>query len=440
MKVTYSWLKEFVDVRLAPEVLGERLTMAGLSVAALDRVGDDWVYDIEVTSNRPDWLSVRGIAREVAAITGAKLKKASKGEGRRKKEEKTKTAASFLLSIENPKDCPLYCGTLIAGVKVGPSPQEIVRRLEALGVRPVNNVVDITNICMLECGQPLHVFDFDKLARSSIIVRRAKAGEKLVLLDGAEKNLTKDVLVIADAAQPVAIAGVMGGHDAEVTAATKNILLESAVFDSVVVRRGARILGVATDASVRFERGVDAAATKTASDRAAEMILDVAGGEISAAKMAGHQNPGKNKKLLFSLREARESLGLALPTAKTKNILINLGFGVRPKKGDVFEVTVPAARRDVKIKEDIVEEVARSVGYDRIPLTAPRIKPFVYEAPAIQRVVTVARKFLVAAGCKEAVTYSLVSDDDYKRSLIDGAGEALALVNPLSVDARLLRI
>ena len=450
MKISYSWIKEFIDIKISPEKLADKLTMAGLSVASLKQVLGDWVYDIEVTSNRPDWLSVRGIVREVVAVTNARIKKSvdgrwsmvdRKSKGKNKKDHGPWTMDYGRLSIhiEDTKDCSLYYGNLIAGVKAGPSPDWLKRRLEVLGIRPVNNIVDITNYCLMEYGQPLHAFDFDKIRQSRIVVRRAKKGERLVLIDGSEKTLSPNVLVIADGLGPMAAAGIMGGRDTEVSSKTVNCMLESACFDPVVVRRGSRVLGIASDSSYRFERGVDIPTIKAGLDYATQMICDLCGGTRVSSKQSGTTHVPKSRKVTFSLLTMQDVLGINIDPKGVRNILEKLGFGVKRKSADIFEVAVPTYRKDVKIAEDITEEIARTYGYDKIPLTAPEIKPFSFGLELTQVLEPKIKKLLVSMGLKEVITYSLASEEDYKRSSMNVPKDALYLENPLSQDYHILR-
>lgn len=481
MKISYSWIKEFIDVKISPEKLADKLSMAGLSVATLERVADDWVYDIEVTSNRPDWLSVRGIVREIAAVTGAKLKKTQDGrrktEDRKNKKNNRQTGKWFdlrspsrakvegpanrlTINIENTKDCALYHGRLIRGVKVAPSPEGIQKRLRTLGLRPVNNVVDVTNYCLWETGQPLHAFDFDKIVspfagspvrRLKIVVRRAKKGEEIVTIDGVKRDLNENILVIASEAEtqtgkrvnrimgkPIAAAGIMGGVDTQVDASTRNIFLESACFGPGTVRRGSRALGVSSDSSYRFERGVDGATVQEALERATEMICALAGGHVVATQQAGKRASRKMPTITLILSKAMAALGMRISGVRAKSILKKLGFGVTTKSKDAFSITIPSWRRDVRIPEDLSEELARVFGYDKIPLTVPAIKPFVLGAPPVQMLETRLKNILSRSGLKEVITYSLISDEDLKRTSLEPAA-TLALENPPSREYRILR-
>ncbi|MDP3143073.1 MAG: phenylalanine--tRNA ligase beta subunit-related protein, partial [Candidatus Omnitrophota bacterium] len=275
MKISYNWLKDYVNIKLSPEKLAERLTILGLEVVAQERLADDVVFEIEVTANRPDCLNHLGIAREIAAAANQKLKIPSLI-------QKAKASQEKFIQIQDKEGCPRYIGKIIEGVKVGVVPNSLEKKLTAVNQRPVNNIVDITNYLLMELGQPMHAFDLDKLTEKRIVVRRARAGEKITTLDGVERKLDPDILVIADAEKPVAIAGIMGGKDTEVTQNTQNVLLESAYFNPIIIRRAARKLGLVSEASYRFERNVDIQMIGPASNRAINLIQDLAGGKLTA--------------------------------------------------------------------------------------------------------------------------------------------------------------
>src|SRR5688572_6718030 len=274
MDISYEWLSELVETGLGPQELAGRLTLAGLAVDAVKDEGGDSVLEIDLTSNRPDCLSHLGVAREAAALTGAAVKlpdtSASSVGGRA--EEFTS------VRIEDADLCPRYAARVVRGVKIGPSPGWLVRRLQAIGQRPINNVADITNFVLHETGQPLHAFDLAKLDGRRIVVRRARAGEKLKTLDGVERDLDGQMLVIADASRAVAVAGVMGGEETEISDETADVLVESAYFAPQSVRRTSKVLGLQTDASYRFERGVDYEGVRRAQDRCVALICELAGG------------------------------------------------------------------------------------------------------------------------------------------------------------------
>ena len=303
MKVSYNWLKEFVDIIETPQQLGTRFTNLGLAVDALDSHLDDWLFELDVATNRPDCLSHLGIAREAAAAYGMELK--------RPKLELTEggkpAAEAFAISIADPDLCARYCGRYIAGVKIGPSPESLKARLEALGVRSINNVADITNYVMLELGQPLHAFDADTLQGQQIIVRRAELDEKITTLDGVERELNPSILVIADARRAVAVAGLMGGAETEISPSTSNVLLESANFDPLSIRKTSRMLGLSSEASYRFERGADVEMARYACDRG---VLATAGSTQPRPRPAqtGHTNRSRGPLITRGGRCAAETL------------------------------------------------------------------------------------------------------------------------------------
>ncbi|MFH1691856.1 MAG: phenylalanine--tRNA ligase subunit beta [Candidatus Omnitrophota bacterium] len=441
MKITYSWIKEYLHIKTTPQVLADRLSMAGLSVAALEAFRDDWVYDIEVTSNRPDWLSVRGIVREVAAVTGAKFK--PRFFEKPEKYIPGNAKGLFDVMIEDKKGCSFYGAGLLKNVLVGNSPDWLKRRLESVGLRPVNNVVDITNYLMLEYGQPLHAFDFDKIKGSNIIIRRAKPDEQIDLLDGSCKKLCPDVLVIADLKTPLAVAGIMGGRDSQVTAETTNVLIESAYFDPCCVRAGSRLLGVASDSSYRFERGADRQDVYAALLRACNMTVQICKGEAPAVKTKGLSLAKKSgtgvKRVKFSLKKAMDILGINVSAKESSRILKDLGFSMKAKSKDIFEVGVPSFRRDVAISEDIAEEIARVYGYDRIPTTQLPIEPCFVPVPKELCVKKHLEQVMMQMGFKEVVTYGLLGQDDYRKSAVKVAEDTLSLKNALSQDNSILR-
>ncbi|MCX5657054.1 MAG: phenylalanine--tRNA ligase subunit beta, partial [Candidatus Omnitrophica bacterium] len=324
MKVTYNWLREFVDIKILPEVLAEKLTMAGLEVVSLERFSDDWVFEIEVTTNRPDWLSVIGIAREVAAITGKKFKLPQEIAVKVKsKKEKVKNVKHkpLEIKIEDKTGCLRYVGRIIDNIKIGPSPEWMRKKLESVGLRPINNIVDITNYLLFETGQPMHAFDYDKIEEGMIIVRRAKSEEKIVTIDAEERILDRSILVIADKKRAVAVAGIMGGKDTEVSEATKTVLLESACFEPVVVRKGSKKLALATDSSYRFERGVDLSTVLTASERAAKLIKEFAsslGAEVGGVLKDTGTKVQKERKISLSSEKVSSVLGKKISLSEIK--------------------------------------------------------------------------------------------------------------------------
>ncbi len=432
MKFTYNWLKDFVEIKMPPEALAGKLTMAGLEVTSLEEKDGDFVFEIEVTSNRPDWLSVAGIAREVAAITHKKLRVT--GYGLRV----TKSGDSpFKIKIENKRDCSLYTAKIIRGVKVGPSPDWLRKRLELIGCRSINNIVDITNYILFTYGAPLHTFDLDKLKAGSIVVRRAKSSEKITTIDGQERILTPDILVIADEERPVAVAGVMGSLDTEVTGATKNILLEAAAFNPIIVRRGRRNLGIQSDSSYRFERGVNLEIVGNASWRAAQLIQELAGGRCVLAKSSGLAKT-KKKKITLDSSAANKILGINIPAIKIKQILNSLGFKIKLKTKNQFIVEIPSHRPDATSQVDLIEEIARIYGYENIPQTQPSVKPQV-SVGETRNLISLIKNILVGLGLNEVITYSLMDKDLLRDFGMYQGSEVIEVLNPLSNEQEILR-
>ncbi|MBI2941560.1 MAG: phenylalanine--tRNA ligase subunit beta [Chloroflexi bacterium] len=432
-----------------------------------DELGDV-VFDLEVTPNRSDCLSMLGVAREVAALTdGAVRVPAVDLEG-----GPNDVRDLVRIEIEDPRLCARYSATVIQGVQVRQSPKWLRDRLAAAGMRPINNVVDVTNYVMLEWGQPLHAFDYDTLRRRTIIVRRAGLHERLTTLDGVERDLTPEMLVIADAERPVALAGVMGGLDTEVTSETTTVLLESANFNPTSIRRTARALRLGSEASRRFERGMPAAHTAPAAWRATDLIRQLAGGTVARGVADNYPAPQPVVDILLARSEIRRLLGVDFAPAEVTRMLAGLGFSVRPE-GDAFHVTVPPARLDVTSPADLCEELARIAGYDTLPTSLPSgeiPEPTPNEpwdwASAL-------RSTLVGLGFDEVIAYTLTSRERLGRllavdattagaeSFMAAAGreslpadplvatvaerfiplhvEPVRLINPLSADGEVLR-
>src|SRR6202166_3106982 len=305
MKVLYNWLKEFVDLTAAPEELRTRLSLSGTAVEALEQTAAGPLLDAELTSNRADCLGHYGIAREAAVLYGLPLKRVDP----HPRESTEQASAATRVQMDCPELCGRYTARVLRGVKVGPSPDWLRQRLDALGQTSINNVVDATNYVMLELGHPLHAFDMDLLAEKRIVVRRARAGEKMRTLDGIERALTKEMCVIADATRAVAIAGVMGGGDSEIRWASRNILLESAWFDPISIRRTSKALGLRTEASMRFERGADMEMAETASRRCAELIQQLGGGDVLAGALDVYPGRGESAQIELTRKEFLRVMG-----------------------------------------------------------------------------------------------------------------------------------
>jgi phenylalanyl-tRNA synthetase beta chain len=392
--VTYAWLKEFVELP-PPDELADLLTRLGLAVEHYEP-GADPRYELEILSNRPDCLSVIGVAREIAAAQGTPLRIPAVS----LKESDAPIGSFVAIEVRDPDLCPRYVGRAIYEVKVGPSPEWMVRRLEAAGLRSINNIVDVTNYVMLETGQPLHAFDATQLGGKRIVVRRAARGESITAIDGKKYALDSDVLVIADAGEAVAIAGVMGGRESEIGASTRTVILESACFSGPNIRRTSRRLGLASPSSYRFERGVSWSGVEAASRRAAALMVELGGGKLGGGSLDVAAAPPKRPKIRLRAEQVERVLGLKVAPARIDAILASLG---------VEDGVPPDWRPDLRIEEDLIEEVARLVGYDAIPDDAAfpvTAAPRDVERRVEQRI----RELLARAGAQEVLTPSF-SDD-----------------------------
>ena len=433
MKISLTWLKEYISIKLSPENLAEKLTMAGFEVEKITRaVGGDTHFELEVTPNRPDCLNYLGIARELSAILNLALKLP-----KQKAFQFPKQKAD--IAIEDPKSCPRYIGTLIQNVNITQSPLKFKRHLESMGKRPINNIVDITNFCLFETGQPLHAFDFDKLRGGKIIVRRARPGETIVTIDGSERKLDPSILVIADAKRSVAIAGIMGGKETEVTENTKNILLESAYFDPVIVRRGGRSLGLTSDSAYRFERGVDKAGVVRGAIRTVSLILEFAGGSMTAYRdLSMSKEKISKKQIRLSIEQINARLGAALTLNQCQNILEKLGCAVTLRQKKELNVTPPAFRHDLKSEVDLIEEIARIVGYDQLPSSLPQIRISSLSENLQRDFKKKLSSILVSQSFHEAITYTMIDRKALNKTKLDSLN-VQEIKNPLSHEQEIMR-
>lgn len=432
MKVPFSWLKDYIDLKnLTPEEVASRLTIAGLEVVLIEKVGKDSIFDIEVTPNRPDCLSILGIAREAAAALNKKLKPP------KAKITKKKALAKLPIEIKDKSLCPRYTGRLVSNITVGKSPTWLTEKLERMDLRPVNNIVDITNFCLFELGQPTHAFDHDKL-KGKIIIRRAHKNEKITTIDGKERTLDPDMLVIADEEKPVALGGVMGSKDTEVTEDTKNILFESAYFNPVSIRRTSRRLGLISESSYRFERSVDMGGIVSTSERACSLIKELCGGQIGPLTDKGAKDPKKTK---ISLRPARlkKILGIDISQARIKKILTSLGLTIESATKTTIVVSAPSFRQDLKKEVDLIEEVIRVYGYDRLPSTMPSIVGHPRRLESSRIISNAARDALIAMGLDEVITYSLMSREDLDYTKEYTKESIIPIKNPLSTEQEIMR-
>ena len=434
MKFRQEWIASYLPGEPpATAALRERLTAVGFVVETVEGDGPLAVLDVEITANRPDAMNHRGLAREAAVALRREF--GDPGAGRGVVEGTTPAGTLAKVVIEEPSLCGRYSARVIEGLRVRPAGAAVGERLAALGAGLISGPVDATNHVLWDIGQPLHAFDLDKLAKGedglpTIVVRRARPGEKLVTLDGVERSLTPEHLVIADAKKPVALAGIMGGLETAISERTSRILLESAHFDPGVVRRGARLLGMHTDASHRFERGTDPEATIEGLDRAARLIVADGGGTLAHGVIDVRPAKGTARTLTLRMNHLHAFLGIAIPEARCVEILRELGFSPVPRDG-TLRVTVPPWRIDVESEVDLVEEAIRCEGYDRLPETLPA--PYV---PAKDRRAFAfedrVRDLLVAQGLLEASTYSFVSEEENRPFESAAPGAPVFLENPLA--------
>ncbi len=406
MLVSWSWLRDYVPLTVSANEFAARLMMAGLNHESTESVGDDLAIDLEVTSNRPDCLGHLGIAREAAVLfcVPLKLPAAEPKCGATAVETLTK------VRIDAPQLCSRYIARVIRGVKVKSSPAWLVKRLATIGQPTINNIVDITNYVLMECGQPLHAFDFRKLAGNEIIVREARAGEKIEAIDHKTYELSPGLCVIADRDRPVAIAGVMGGAATEVGPATVDVLIESAEFDPASIRATARKLNLHSDSSYRFERGLDPEGVEWASRRCCELILDLAGGELATGTIDVGRKPAARQPIVLRLSQIKRILGIEIPDQRVAEILQALGSELRKVEPERIEAVAPSWRADLTREIDLIEEAARIHGYDAIPEDV-RVPMATSARSREDRVLGEVRQVLTGAGFDEAFTISVVEPE-----------------------------
>ncbi len=433
MKVSYNWLKEFVDFKLSPEDLAHKLTMTGLEVEEIEKLNDDTQIDIGVTPNRPDCLSIRGIAREISAILDLPLIDVTaaidKEEGR-----------GPVVEIESPKLCPRYTARVISGVKTGPSPEWLSKRLESCGIRPTSNIVDVTNYIMLELGQPMHAFDLDKLAGGKIVVKQAKGISSFTTLDNEKRKTSEDMLLIWDAEKPVAVAGVMGGLDSEVSETSVNVLLESAYFNPSSVRRTSKDLNLSSEAAYRFERGVDKEAVALAMDRAAQMIQEIAGGVVTGIT-DNYPMPHEPVTILVSFNKINSVIGVDVGQSFVEETLMRLGCKTE-RAGDSLSVVPPSFRDDIQRDIDIVEEIARLYGYDNIPSSFPVMQMSAAPVHKQQELIKDIKNSMVKSGFSEVINFSFINPESLDKLLLPDTDSRRSLTyvkNPLRQEDAAMR-
>jgi len=431
MKISYLWLKEFVDFDASPRQLADDLSMVGVVAEGLEQAGSDTILDLDITSNRPDCLSHFGVAREVATCYQKGLKPLAPVV-----QESAEAAASQIsVTIESPQLCSRYCARVIRKVKVAPSPAWLAQRLESLGVRSINNVVDATNHVLLELGHPLHAFDLSCVQGSKIIVREARAQEKLVTLDGETRELMPGMLVIADRDRALALAGVMGGADSEIDFASTDVLLESAWFDPISIRRTAKALGMHSEASHRFERGADVNAAVAAIDRTATLIQQMAGGEILQGVVDAYPRPVSRPRIALRRSRVLQVMGAEIDESSMERILGALNFEVVSRDAGGWQIQLPTSRLDVEREIDLIEEIARHYGYDKFASTLPAWTGNSKRPPDSIKEGTLKRS-LLGLGYTETLTYAFVAAAENEKF---SAVQPVRLKNPLSLETEVMR-
>ena len=431
MKLSPAWLREFVDAKVDNRRLAQDLTSVGIAVESISGEGENAVFEMEIGTNRPDAMNHYGVAREASVIYNLPLRTLGS------KLPAAISRPNFVIEIADKDGCARYTSRIVRDVSIKPSPDAIAKRLLLVDQRPINNAADATNYTLWEMGHPTHVFDLDLLEGGKILVRRALSGETLKTLDGVERKLTPEDLVIADAVKPVALAGVMGGFDTMITDKTRNILIEAAWFDPATIRKGSRRHGLHTDASHRFERGADFEATTKACDRVAALILESAGGTLAGGVIDTVARQVDLAPVALRLSEVHRILGEKLETNEIFRILQQLGFELMPERGGDpdFTVRIPSWRLDVEREIDLVEEIARLHGFDKFANTLPAYAGAVMDAADADKDSKL-RSALLALGYDEAVSLTFISHQDAETF---SSARVIELANPQSEEASVMR-
>jgi phenylalanyl-tRNA synthetase beta chain len=437
MKLSANWIREFVDLPVDDRQLAEGLTSIGIAVEGISGEGPNMVFEMEIGTNRPDAMNHYGVAREAAALYKVRLEPIEASVAEAGASRKSGEHSSFTIGIDDRKGCARYTAQIIRGVKIKSSSEKIASRLALVDQRAINNAADASNYTLWEMGHPTHAFDLDLLEGGKIIVRKASAGETLKTLDGIDRKLSPDDLIIADANKPVALAGVMGGFETMITEKTRNVLIESAWFDPVAVRKTARRHGLHTDASHRFERGADYAATSLACALVAQRIIESGGGELVGNQIDAIAREMEQAPVEMRVSQVQRILGTAVPTQEIVTLLKSLGFELVPEPGSPpqFFVRIPSWRLDIEREIDLIEEIARLHGYNNFPNTLPAFAGAVIENPNAAKEARL-RSSLLALGYDEAVSLSFISHEDAETF---SDWPLIELANPLSEEASLMR-
>jgi len=432
MRISLNWLKDFIDVDQSSSQLIQTLNNIGLMVDAWEEEEGDLLLEIETYANRPDTLGHMGVARELAAALNVPLKEQDwplieLGET---------SSENINIEIYDEELCPRYCGLVVKGIKIGPSPDWMQKRLQAMGLTPINNVVDASNYILFATSQPTHAFDLSKLAGRKIIVRKAVKGEAFRSLEGEDVNLSPEMLVIADEKNPVALAGVIGGENTAVTDKTRDILIESAYFDPVSIRKTGKTTAIQTDASYRFERGADIAIPPKAAVMVASLLTQY-GGKAAKGIVDVYPKPRKSKTVVLRHKRLSRFLGVSVSAEFVPQILTKLQFQVEPQPENVWQVRVPFFRVDIEREADLIEEIARFFGYDNIPSQIPPL--FEYEPPPDpkKKQIKKLRQMLLFYGFDEVVNFSFSNPE--KETLFQSGLQAVEIRNPISTKASHLR-
>ena len=437
MVVSINWLKDYVDFDWSPEDLAHHLTMAGIEVEGIDVVGGDHTLELDLTPNRGDCLGMINLARELAAVQGKEVKIPELHV-----EENDEDIQQYIdVEINNPDLCRRYAARMVKNVTVKPSPDWMQERLIASGIRPINNVVDVTNFVLLETNQPLHAFDYDLLGeQKKIIVRTARPGESIITLDDIERPLSTDMLLITESDQPVALAGIMGGQNSEIQANTTRVLIESAWFNGVNIRRTSRKLALRSESSIRFEKGADINGILYAADRAAQLIAELGDGEVVGGVVDCYPDPQLPIHVSLRPQRVNQLLGIELDKDTIRSLIQRLGFRISEEEG-VFKVYIPTYRPDITMEVDLIEEVARLYGYDKIPAVLPNMSTTQGGLDPYQRFIEHI-KTILSAQLYEVVNYSFISPKYFSMLHIpedDKLREVVHIANPLSEEYSVMR-